>query len=369
MKKLLAIIVSVMMLLNISLSVYAQDSDSSSDSSANTSGETVSKSDSPAKSETESKGETTSKGKTKEETASDTGKNESDKSEDATTSDASKDEAKTEEKSDTKDNSESTDKTDSAKSDTKNDNSETVKKDDNSENTGDTNKSDKTDSSDVKSNGANESAKTDKEDENTEKGDKTDSSKKDTASDRTEKADKTDVKDSTDSDFLNEIKKALTSASTDIKACVKEFKKNFADKAKEDRQKLLKALGELKKMLDDISIDTVINGIFVDFDKYDGVKPFTENGRTLAPVRAVSESFDANVSWNGDDETITITKGDTVIKMAVGSTKAYVNGEEVTLDTAPEIFNERTVVPVRFIAESFGLNVSWDEGSGTVIIE
>ena len=366
MKKLLAIIVSVMMLLNISLSVYAQDSDSSSDSSANTSGETVSKSDSPAKSETESKGETTSKGETKEETASDTGKNESGKSEDTTTSDASKDEAKTEEKSETKDNSEGTDKTDSVKSDTENDNSETVKKDDNSENAGDTNKSDKTDGSNVKNEGTSENTKTD---ENTEKSDKTDSSKKDTASDKTEKADKTDVKDSTDSDFLNEIKKALTSASTDIKAYVKEFKKNFADKVKEDRQKLLKALGELKKMLDDISIDTVINGIFVDFDKYDGVKPFTENGRTLAPVRAVSESFDANVLWNGDDETITITKGDTVIKMAVGSTKAYVNGEEVTLDTAPEIFNERTVVPVRFIAESFGLNVSWDEGSGTVIIE
>ena len=58
--------------------------------------------------------------------------------------------------------------------------------------------------------------------------------------------------------------------------------------------------------------------------------------------------------------------GDTV---NIDREKIYVNGEEVTLDTAPEIFNERTVVPVRFIAESFGLNVSWDEGSGTVIIE
>lgn len=55
--------------------------------------------------------------------------------------------------------------------------------------------------------------------------------------------------------------------------------------------------------------------------------------------------------------------------MTVGSVEAEVNGEKITLDTAPEFSSERTVVPVRFIAESFGLNVDWDEESGTVIIE
>ena len=131
----------------------------------------------------------------------------------------------------------------------------------------------------------------------------------------------------------------------------------------------MKAIAEIKKALGDLSIDTVINGDFVDFDKYDGIKPFTKNGRTLAPIRAVSETFGASVEWNENDQSVTITKGDTVIKMTVGSIEAEVNGEKITLDTAPEFSSERTVVPVRFIAESFGLNVDWDEESGTVIIE
>lgn len=73
--------------------------------------------------------------------------------------------------------------------------------------------------------------------------------------------------------------------------------------------------------------------------------------------------------WNEDTQGITITDNGIKIEMIIGNTAAYVNGTEVVLDAAPEIRNDRTLVPVRFIAESFNLNVDWDEASNSIIIE
>lgn len=123
-----------------------------------------------------------------------------------------------------------------------------------------------------------------------------------------------------------------------------------------------------KEELKDCSIDIFVNGISIDYEQYDNVKPIIENGRTLAPIRAITEALGAEVIWNGDTQGITITKDDILIEITIGNTAAYVNGNEVLLDTAPEIRNDRTLVPVRFIAESFKLNVDWDGNSNTIII-
>ena len=94
-----------------------------------------------------------------------------------------------------------------------------------------------------------------------------------------------------------------------------------------------------------------------------------ENGRTLVPLRAVVEALGAEVDLNEDERKITLSYDGDEIEMTVGETTAYVNGEEVTLEAAPKIRGGRTVVPVRFIAETFGLTVTWDAESGTIIIE
>ncbi len=120
---------------------------------------------------------------------------------------------------------------------------------------------------------------------------------------------------------------------------------------------------------------TVILQIGVPVMWVDGVSqameavPIKENGRTLLPIRAVMEAFDASVLWNGEEESVTITRKETEVKFWIGSTTIYRNGEKYLLDTAPVIRNGRSYLPVRFVAESVGLSVDWNEATQTVIIE
>ena len=97
--------------------------------------------------------------------------------------------------------------------------------------------------------------------------------------------------------------------------------------------------------------------------------PVIENGRTLVPVRAVSETLLCEVLWHDDTQEIDITKGDIFVKLTIGNTTAYVNGEQIQLDTAPDIRSGRTLVPLRFIAESLKLNVDWNGDSRTITIK
>ena len=90
---------------------------------------------------------------------------------------------------------------------------------------------------------------------------------------------------------------------------------------------------------------------------------------TQNSITACSTTIMITVGITGNLMTITITDNGIKIEMTIGSTTAYVNGTEIVLDTAPEIRNDRTLVPVRFIAESFELNVDWDEASNSIIIE
>lgn len=105
----------------------------------------------------------------------------------------------------------------------------------------------------------------------------------------------------------------------------------------------------------------------VDPENYDTV-PVIRDERTLLPVRAVVENLDGEAEWNDESKEVTIKYNDTEIKLTLNSQTAYVNGEEKTLDTAPVIINDRTMLPVRFIAENLKLNVDWDNTSKTVTI-
>ena len=168
---------------------------------------------------------------------------------------------------------------------------------------------------------------------------------------------------------LREMKLLAKATKIESLTYLKEIRTLFKDVDKADRQEVLSELAAIKEELQDYSVDTFVNGICIDYEKYDNVKPVIENGRTLAPIRAVAESLGAEVIWNEDTQGITITDNGIKIEMTIGNTTAYVNGTEVVLDAAPEIRNDRTLVPVRFIAESFNLDVDWDEASNSIIIE
>lgn len=86
--------------------------------------------------------------------------------------------------------------------------------------------------------------------------------------------------------------------------------------------------------------------------------PYVKSDRTYVPIRALAESFSADVDWDNDARTVTITRGDAKVVMTVDKTTYTVNGKEATMDVAPEITGERTYVPVRFVAEALGFTVT-----------
>ena len=102
--------------------------------------------------------------------------------------------------------------------------------------------------------------------------------------------------------------------------------------------------------------------------KSNDVAPIIRSDRTMLPARFVTENLGATVEWIGEEQKVLITKDDLKIEIYIGSEKAYVNGEEVILDSPAFIENDRTYTPVRFIAETLGVTVDWDEAAQQVII-
>jgi hypothetical protein len=100
--------------------------------------------------------------------------------------------------------------------------------------------------------------------------------------------------------------------------------------------------------------------------------PYVTGGRTMVPIRAISEAFKATVEWLPEDKSISITlddgKGKTFILMRVGSKTAFVNQQLVNLDVPPEIKNGKTFIPLRFIAENFGAEVVYKTEDKSITI-
>ncbi len=93
-------------------------------------------------------------------------------------------------------------------------------------------------------------------------------------------------------------------------------------------------------------------------------------GVTLVPIRVISESFGAEVNWDGDTKTVTVVDGDTTIVVTVGSKTATVNGEEKELEEAPELTeNGFTMIPLRFISENLGAEVGYVHETQAITVE
>lgn len=93
-----------------------------------------------------------------------------------------------------------------------------------------------------------------------------------------------------------------------------------------------------------------------------------ENNRTLVPVRFVAEKMKAKVGWEPQTKTVPIEQGDQRIRLTIGENKVTVNGEDVTFDTKAIMSGGRTFVPLRFVSEVLGVEVNWDGATSTVVI-
>lgn len=101
---------------------------------------------------------------------------------------------------------------------------------------------------------------------------------------------------------------------------------------------------------------------------YFDVAPQKINSRVMVPLRAIFEGVGASVGWEAATETITGKKGNTEIILRLNKKEAKVNGESVRLDSPAIKIEGRTFVPARFVAESLGADVKWDETLKRVII-
>lgn len=111
-----------------------------------------------------------------------------------------------------------------------------------------------------------------------------------------------------------------------------------------------------------------VDGAAAEIDPGIGTTPVILNNRTVLPVRAVIEALGGEVSWDADSQTATLRYDGQEVRLVIDSTTAYRNQQAAELDVAPVILQGRTMLPIRFIAESFGFDVAWDPAAQTVTV-
>ncbi|MBQ9314083.1 MAG: copper amine oxidase N-terminal domain-containing protein [Clostridia bacterium] len=119
-------------------------------------------------------------------------------------------------------------------------------------------------------------------------------------------------------------------------------------------------------------VEVQVNGTIIDFDD---TTAQIINNRTMVPFRKIFNELgvaNEDITWNGESKTIIAKKKNIEIELQIGnnvaSKKENGNSSDIILDSAPVIKNDRTLVPLRFIAESLGKTVGWDAANKTAVI-
>lgn|GEM_PF-488412 len=116
--------------------------------------------------------------------------------------------------------------------------------------------------------------------------------------------------------------------------------------------------------LADSDIKVIVDGKTLTFDQ----PPIMQNERVLVPMRAIFEALNSKVEWDENTQTVTAERDELTVKVTIGKPEIIINGTVKQLDVAPVVLNDRTLVPVRAVSEAFNAEVKWDEASQTVII-
>ncbi|NLM06719.1 MAG: hypothetical protein GX219_07355 [Tissierellia bacterium] len=111
-------------------------------------------------------------------------------------------------------------------------------------------------------------------------------------------------------------------------------------------------------------ISILINGQEVETE----VQPFIENGRTMVPIRLISENLAIEVTWNKDSKEVSLKGLDKDVVLKINDKYYQVGQEKRLADVPPQIKNGRTFVPLRLVAELFGKNVDWNPNNRQVLI-
>lgn len=99
------------------------------------------------------------------------------------------------------------------------------------------------------------------------------------------------------------------------------------------------------------------------------VMPEITNSRAMVPMRDLFEKLGATVEWNSDTQTVSAKRGAQRVSLQIGNDKAAVNGKQTTLDAPPYILNGKTMIPLRLVSEALGLHVGWDEAQRLIVLK
>ena len=114
----------------------------------------------------------------------------------------------------------------------------------------------------------------------------------------------------------------------------------------------------------DDAIKIYVNGAQIKPD----TNPVLVNSRTMVPIRAIAEKLGYSVSWFQESQTVSMQKGSDLIQLSIDSTSMYHNSNNIIIDVAPLIYDDRTYLPVRAVAEAMGCKVDWNDSERAVYI-
>ncbi|MDO4482607.1 MAG: stalk domain-containing protein, partial [Bacillota bacterium] len=107
-----------------------------------------------------------------------------------------------------------------------------------------------------------------------------------------------------------------------------------------------------------------VNGKTLEMD----VPPKIIESRTMIPARALFEYIGGNVSWNASNYSVTVKYNGQTIILYIDSNTAKVDGVSKSMDVPPQIVDDRTLIPLRFVSEALGFDVSWENSTRTAIV-
>lgn len=122
-------------------------------------------------------------------------------------------------------------------------------------------------------------------------------------------------------------------------------------------------------IVEEPNLKVIIHGDLINFSDV----PIIKNGKTLLPLRQALTSLgikndDKHIIWNSSECSVTANNDKTKVYVKTNSLIGYINGVKTDLDAAPVIYKGKSYIPIRFIAKSFGKQVTWDNNSKSIFI-
>lgn len=111
-----------------------------------------------------------------------------------------------------------------------------------------------------------------------------------------------------------------------------------------------------------------VDGVVKEIDPGKGTAPVSINGRTMVPIRAIIETMGGNLAWTATEQRLDISLKSKILKLWINKSTADLDGKDLKMDVPPKIINGRTMVPLRFVSESLGSPVIWDAATQQITI-